>query len=96
MLIEKKFSVLVVATLALGSWPKQGFARLRAKKEVGSRTTYSQECEKVWVNEPSHLKGVPLWGVGVPMDFRIFRGQLQGSKLNGSKSSLYQWKALGT
>jgi hypothetical protein len=30
-------------------------------KEVGSDTTYSRECEKVWGNEPSHPKGVPLW-----------------------------------
>ncbi|CAM6003369.1 unnamed protein product [Sphagnum balticum] len=36
-----------VATLALGSRPKQGFARLRPKKEVGNHTTYSRECEKV-------------------------------------------------
>ncbi len=41
--------------------PRQGFARLRAKREVGSHTTYSRECEKVWGNEPSHPKGVPLW-----------------------------------
>jgi len=37
----------IVTTLALGSQPKQGFARLQAKTEVGSHTTYSQECEKV-------------------------------------------------
>ncbi len=50
-----------VATLALGSRPRQRFARLRAKKEARSHTTYSQECEKVWGNELSHPKGVPLW-----------------------------------
>jgi hypothetical protein len=38
---------LVVATLTLGLRPKQGFARLRAKREAGSHTTYSQKCEKV-------------------------------------------------
>jgi hypothetical protein len=37
----------VVATLALGSRPRQGFARLRAKREARSHTTYSRECEKV-------------------------------------------------
>jgi len=51
----------IVATLALGLWPRHGFARLRAKKEVGSHTTYSRECERVWGNEPSHPQGVPLW-----------------------------------
>jgi len=39
----------------------------------------------VWGNEPSHPKGVPLWGVGVLVDSQIFRGRLQGSKLNGLK-----------
>jgi hypothetical protein len=32
---------LVVVTLALGSWPTQGFARVRAKREA-------RECERVW------------------------------------------------
>jgi hypothetical protein len=50
-----------VATLALGSQLRQGFTRLWAKKEAGSHTTYSQECERVWGNEPSHPQGVPLW-----------------------------------
>jgi len=59
---------IVVATLALGSRPRQGFTRLQAKREVGSHTKYSRECEKVWGNEPSYPKGVPLWGVGVPVD----------------------------
>jgi hypothetical protein len=38
---------LSIVTLALGSRPRQGFARLRAKREVGSHTTYSWDCEKV-------------------------------------------------
>jgi hypothetical protein len=32
---------------------------------------------------------LPLWEFGVPVDSQIFRGQLQGSKPNGLKSSLY-------
>jgi len=36
-----------VITLALGSWPKQGLARLRAKKG-------SPGVKKMWGNEPSH------------------------------------------
>jgi hypothetical protein len=87
-------------TLALGSRPRQGFARLRTKKEVGSRTTYSQECEKVWRNEPSHPKGVPLWELESRWtpeywDSRIFRGQLQGSKLNGSPEIYYKGEGGG-
>jgi hypothetical protein len=42
------------------------------------------------------LKRTPTLGIGVPMDSRIFRKQLQESKLIGLKSSLFHWKALGT
>jgi len=45
--IEGLEEVMDVITLALGSRPRQGFARLRAKKGAGSHTTYSQECERV-------------------------------------------------
>jgi hypothetical protein len=41
-------------------------------------------------------KGAPTLGVGVPVDSRIFREQLHGSKPNELKSSLYHWKAFGT
>ncbi len=41
---------------------------------------------------------IPKWastlGIKVPMDFQIFRGRLQGSKLIELKTSLYKWKAL--
>jgi len=53
--------IIHVATLTLGSWPRQGFARLRANKEARNHTTYSHGCERVWGNEPSHPQGVPLW-----------------------------------
>jgi len=35
-------------------------------------------------------------GVGVPMDSRMFREQLQAPKLNGLKNNLYHWKAIET
>ncbi len=35
----------VVATLALGLRPRQGFVRLRAKREARNHTTYSREYE---------------------------------------------------
>jgi len=67
-----------VATLALGSRPMQGFARLRAKREVESRTTYSRECEKVWGNEPSHPKGVPLWELESRWTPKSLEGNFRG------------------
>jgi hypothetical protein len=67
-----------VTTLALGSRPKQGFARLRAKREAGSHTTYSRKCEKVWGNEPSHPKGVPLWELESRWTPEVSEGDYRG------------------
>jgi len=41
-------------------------------------------------------KWAPTLEIGVPMDFWIFRERLQRFQLIGVKSSLYQWKVLGT
>jgi len=51
------------------------------------------KCEGMNLHTP---KGASTLGVGVLMDSRIFREQLQGSKPNGLRISLYHWKALGT
>jgi hypothetical protein len=51
------------------------------------------ECEKM--NLHTH-KGTPTLGLGIPMDFWIFREWLKGSKPIELKSSLYHWKALRT
>jgi len=52
----------------------------------------ARECEGI---DPHTPKGTPTLGVRVSVDSRIFKGQLQGGKLNGLTSYLYQWKALG-
>ncbi len=41
-------------------------------------------------------KWTPTLGVGIPMDFRVFKGRLQGSKPSRLRIFLYHWKALGT
>jgi len=46
----------------------------------------ASECEGIDLHT---FNGTPTLGVGDSVDSRIFRGQLQGSKLNGLKSSLY-------
>jgi hypothetical protein len=51
----------------------------------------AKECEGI---DPHTPKGTPTLGVRVSMDSRIFRGQLQGEKLNGLTSYLYQLKGL--
>jgi hypothetical protein len=73
----------------LGSWPRQGLARLQDKKEA-------QEWRKVWGNEPHIPKRTSILGVGVLVDSRMFREWLQRPKPNGSRNSLYHWKAIET
>jgi hypothetical protein len=78
-----------VATLALGLRPKQGPTKVWTKVSPG--VTFhvlgsARECEGM---NPHTPKWAPTLGVGVPMDSRIFKGWLQGSKLIGLRSSLY-------
>jgi len=55
-------ATLCVATLALGSQPRQGLAKVRAKSEPGNHISCSRECKKVEGMNP------PTLGIGVPMD----------------------------
>jgi len=50
------------------------------------------KCEGMNLHTP---RWIPTLGVGISMDFQIFKEQLQGSKPIGLRSSLYNWKALG-
>jgi hypothetical protein len=92
--------MVIVATLALGSWPRQRLARVRAKTKLGSHISCSWECKRVWGNEPSHSRRHShfrnLSPDGVPVDSQIFRERLQGSKLIGLRCPLYYWKDFGT
>jgi hypothetical protein len=45
---------------------------------------------------PHIHKWAPTLGVVIPMEFRIFRRQLQGSKFIKSKRSSHHWKVLRT
>jgi len=46
----------------------------------------ARECEGI---DPHTPKGTPTLGVGVPVDSRMFKKQLQGSKPNRLRSFLY-------
>jgi len=65
---------IIIASLALGLRPRQGFVRLRAKKEAwesGHMLSKSARlCEGI---DPHTPKGTPTLGVRVPMDFQMFR-----------------------
>jgi hypothetical protein len=80
----------VVATLALGSWPRQGAyegANQKWSPKVKFYVTRSvKECEEMNLHTP---KWALILGVGVPMDPQNFKEQLQGSKPIKLKSFLY-------
>ncbi len=83
--------------------PSLGLAtKARACKGVGQERSpevtfhaleNAKQCEGM---NPHTPKWAPTLGVGVSVDFWIFKKQFQGSKPIGLKSSLYHWKALGT
>jgi hypothetical protein len=82
---------VIVATLALGSRPRQkGLQGCGPKGSPGvtSGTPGSVgKCEGV---NPHTPKATPTLGDGVPVDSRNFRDRFEGSNLNGLWRSLYQ------
>jgi hypothetical protein len=91
--MSKYIYKMIVATLALGSQPKQGVARLRAKRKT-------RESHHMLPGVPKNVKEwtftlpseLPCWELESQMNSRIFRAKLQGSKPIALKSSLYHWK----
>jgi hypothetical protein len=96
IMFTRWYGTCFVATLALGSQPRQRLATVWAKSEAWeshSMLPGMWESVREWTfTLPSEL---PLWGVRVQMDSQIFKKQLQGSKLIVLWSSLYHWKVLG-
>ncbi len=83
--------------------PSLGLAtKERAYKGAGQKwssrvTFHAPESVRDYEGMNPHIpKWAPTLGVGVPMDFQIFKGRLWGSKLIGLKSYLYHQKALKT
>jgi hypothetical protein len=84
------FNAPYVATLALGSRPRQRVPRLREKRKprvMSHAPGSARKCEGI---DPHTPKGTPTLGVEVSVDFQIFIAQLQGSKPITLKSSIYQ------
>jgi hypothetical protein len=52
--------MVIVATLALGSRPKQGLARLRAKRKPGSE----RKCEGMNPHTPKGASTLGVWSPG--------------------------------
>jgi hypothetical protein len=71
---------MYVTTLALGSWPRQGVARLRAKKKTWESHHILPRVQRVWEHEPSHSQvnsNVGSWSPKRILEFseHNFRGQ---------------------
>jgi len=84
------YCFIVVAALALGSRPRQRGCKVVARGSPGAKARGSpgvtshtpgsvRKCEGV---NPHTPKATPTLGDGVPVDFRNFKEQLQGSNLN--------------
>jgi hypothetical protein len=82
-------NTFIVATLALGSRQRQGFAKSAGQE----RDSGVWESVRMNIHTP---KWTPILGVGVPMDSWNFREWLQGSKPFALRNSLYNWKATKT
>jgi hypothetical protein len=86
--------ILSVATLGLGSRPRQGLAKVRAKSELESHISYSQECKKVRGNEPPHSQVNSHFGSWSPNGLLNFQREIARVKTNGLICYLYHWKLL--
>ncbi len=85
---------LSVATLALGSRPRQkGLQGCGPKGSPGVTSGTPGSVRKCEGMNPHTPKATPALGDGVPVDSRNFRDRFEGSNLNGLWRSLYQWKA---
>ncbi len=69
-----------VVTLTLGSRPRQGFARVQAKKEARSHILCSRECRRMWSNEPSHYQVNSHFGSWSPNGLPNFQKAILGVK----------------
>jgi hypothetical protein len=74
--------MIVVTTLTLVHDQGKGL------QDYGPRGKPRSEGKWEGMN-PHTSKGASTLGIGVQVDSKMFREQLQGSKPNGSKSSLY-------
>jgi hypothetical protein len=70
----------------LGSRPRKGLARMRAKRE----------CGRVWEWTLTLPNELPCWELESWWTLEIFRKQLQGIKPIALRSFLYHWKAIET
>jgi len=68
----------IVTTLALGSRPKQGLAKVWGKSEPESHISCSWECKKVREWTPTLPNELPLWEFKSQWTFESLEGDYKG------------------
>jgi hypothetical protein len=79
---------MYVATLALGSRPKQGVARLRAKRETRESLHMLMRVQRLWGHEPSHSQVNSHVGSWSP------KKTLESSECDCMGQNSFPWKVL--
>jgi hypothetical protein len=82
----------IIATLALGLWPRQGFAKVWAKTGHESHISCSRKCKRVWGNEPSHFQVNSHFGSWSPDGLLNFQRAIAGVKIHWIKNFLISLK----
>jgi hypothetical protein len=79
---------LIIVTLTSSSWPRQGFAKVRAKRNPESHISCSWECGRVWGDEPPHSQVSSHFGSWNPDGFSNFQRTIVGVKVHFIKEFL--------
>jgi hypothetical protein len=85
---------LIVTTLALGSRPRQGVARLQAKKETQESNHMLLGMPKSEGMNPHTPKWTPMLGVGVSNGFPNFQNAIAGVKTHHLIELFVSWKII--
>jgi hypothetical protein len=78
--MQLQLTISYVATLALGSRPKQGVVRLRAKRETQESLHMFPGVQRVWRNEPSHSQVNSHVGNWTPNGLPTLQSAIAGVK----------------
>jgi hypothetical protein len=80
ILVIINLCIIDVTTLALGSRPRLGLARVRAKTKLRSRISCTRECKRVWGKKPSHSQVNSHVGSWSPSGLSNFQRAIVGVK----------------
>jgi hypothetical protein len=74
--------ILGVMTLALGSWLRQIHVKVGVESETQESHSHSQECERMWRNEPTHSQVDSHFGGWSPYKVLDFQRVISRAKIH--------------